>query len=87
MVSCQALLDELAASGYLESPPEQYIPITNLEALRGAGIEYPNTVNSWRWIYRRRHESGLADSFRTVGRRVLVNPSRFLELTHDRAAK
>jgi len=56
----------------------ELIPLTDIEALRGAGIAYPTTVDGWRWLYRMRAERGLERAFRTVGRRVLVDVPNYL---------
>ncbi len=55
------------------------IPINNPAATMAAGIAYPNSENGWRWLYRRRHERGLANCFIRVGRRVLVDPQAYLD--------
>jgi len=54
------------------------VPLTDIESLRAAGVAYPSTVHSWRWLYRHREERGLAGAFRRVGRRVLVDVPAFL---------
>jgi hypothetical protein len=54
------------------------IPMTDIEALRAAGISYPQSVNAWRWLYRNRHERGVAGAFRRVGRRIVVDAPAFL---------
>jgi len=56
------------------------IPLTDLEGLRAAGIVYPKTVHAWRWLFRHRHERGLADAFPRIGDRILVDVARFVEL-------
>jgi hypothetical protein len=56
------------------------IPLTDPESLRAAGIVYPSTVHAWRWLYRHRHERGLDDAFRRVGRRILLDAVRYVEL-------
>jgi hypothetical protein len=78
--ACQSALGDLQDHNGPVDRPLQFIPITDLDALRTAGILYPATVHGWRWIYRVRHERGLADAFRRIGRRVVVNPARFAEL-------
>ena len=55
------------------------VPITNIEALRRAGIEYPATVDAWRWAYRRRHENGLADAIKKKNGRIVVDVPAYLE--------
>ena len=70
------------------------VELTNLAALQAAGIHYPRTVHAWRWLFRCRKERGLELAFIRVGRRVLVDPPRYLELirsptpshTNDRRA-
>jgi hypothetical protein len=54
------------------------VPLTDIDALRAAGVAYPSTVYSWRWLYRHREERGLACAFRRVGRRVLVDVPAYL---------
>lgn len=56
------------------------IPMTDLSALRSAGVFYPHTQQSWRWLYRCRAERGLNDAFVRVGRRILVDVSMYLAL-------
>jgi hypothetical protein len=57
------------------------IPITDLEALKAAGLLYPATVDAWRWAYRRRKERGLSEAFVKFGSRILVDVTRFANLT------
>jgi hypothetical protein len=59
--------------------PRELIPLTDLASLSAAGISYPNTVHSWRWLFRCRHERGLADAFHRIGRRIVVDPARYVE--------
>ena len=61
------------------------IPLTDLESLRAAGIVYPKTVHAWRWLFRHRHERGLNDAFRRVGRRILLDVTRYVELVRGGA--
>lgn len=60
------------------------VALTDVAGLRAAGITYPHTVHAWRWLYR--HERGLADAFRRIGRRIVVDPERYFELVRQRAA-
>jgi transposase-like protein len=62
------------------------IALNDIEGLRAAGITYPGTLNAWRWLYRHRHERGLADAFRRIGRRIVVDPERYVELVRQRRA-
>jgi hypothetical protein len=55
------------------------IPIIEGDLLLAAGIAYPSTVDSWRWLYRNRHDRGLDEAFRRVGRRILVDVPVYLE--------
>lgn len=64
-----------------------FVALTDLPNLRAAGITYPSTVHGWRWLFRRRHERGLDDAFRRVGRRILVDPQRYRELIRAGAGK
>ena len=57
-----------------------FVALTDLASLRAAGIAYPSTIHGWRWLYRHRHERGLDDAFRRVGRRIVVDPERYREL-------
>lgn len=47
------------------------IPIGDIPALRQAGVHYPSTPESWRWLYRTRAERGVAEAFLRCGRRIL----------------
>ncbi len=58
--------------------PPTLVPLTDLESLRAAGIQYPETVDGWRWLYRVRAERGMERAFRRVGRRVLVDVPAYL---------
>jgi len=49
-----------------------------------AGITYPGTLHAWRWLYRHRHERGLADAFRRIGRRIVVDPEHYVKLVRQR---
>ncbi len=54
------------------------IPLTDLVALKAAGIIYPKTIDGWRWLFRKRYERGLDRAFHRVGRRVLVDAPAYL---------
>lgn len=62
-----------------------FVALTDLTNLRAAGIAYPSTVHGWRWLFRHRHERGLEDAFRRIGRRIVVDPQRYRELVRDSA--
>jgi len=62
------------------SATPSFIALTDLENLLAAGIVYPSTVHAWRWLFRHRHERGLEDAFRRVGRRIVVDAERYQEL-------
>ncbi len=62
------------------------VALTDTAGLRATGITYPGTLHAWRWLYRHRHERGLADAFRRIGRRIVVDPERYVELIRQRAA-
>lgn len=66
-------------------PQPTLVPMTDLASLRAGGIEYPNTVDSWRWLFRCRAERGLERAFRRVGRRVLVDIPAYLEAVRGNA--
>ena len=57
-----------------------FVALTDLKNLRAAGIAYPSTIHGWRWLFRHRHERGLDDAFRRIGRRIVVDPERYREL-------
>ena len=54
--------------------------MTDDRALREAGVHYPVTAESWRWLFRTRRERGVEEAFMRVGRRILVDTDRLLEL-------
>ncbi|MDA8248701.1 MAG: hypothetical protein M0Z28_05925 [Rhodospirillales bacterium] len=56
------------------------IPMTDGPALAAARVHYPSTLESWRWLYRQRRERGVEEAFVRVGRRILVDTDRLLEL-------
>jgi len=60
------------------------IPLTDLANLRAAGIAYPSTEHGWRWLYRHRHVRGLEDAFHRIGRRIVLDPVRYIELVRER---
>ena len=62
-----------------------FVALTDLTNLRAAGIAYPSTIHGWRWLFRHRHERGLDDAFRRIGRRIVVDPQRYRELIRDSA--
>ena len=62
-----------------------FIALTDLSNLRAAGIAYPSTIPGWRWLFRHRHERGLQDAFRRIGRRIVVDPQRYKELVRESA--
>lgn len=63
------------------------VPLTEMPARKGeTGIGYPDTVDGWRWLYRQRHERGMAAAFLRQGRRVLVDVPRYLELIRSQSA-
>jgi len=62
------------------------IPITKTEDIRAAGVDYPTTVDGWRWLYRKRSERGLEQVFKRVGRRVLLDVPAYLEAVRKSSA-
>jgi len=60
------------------------VALTDTSGLRASGITYPGTLHAWRWLYRHRHERGLADAFRRIRRRIVVDPERYVELVRQR---
>ena len=69
-----------AASAEEHMTVPTFVALTDLTNLRAAGIAYPSTVHGWRWLFRHRHERGLGDAFRRIGRRIVVDPQRYREL-------
>jgi hypothetical protein len=59
------------------------VPLTDINSLSAAGIEYPKTVDGWRWLYRVRAERGMERAFRRVGRRVLVDVPAYLAAVRE----
>lgn len=57
----------------------ELIPITDQRSIEAAGIAYPRSEWGWRWVYRHRETNGHANSFRKLGRRILVSVPDFLE--------
>ncbi len=57
------------------------VPLNDIEGLREGGVGYPESIDGWRWLYRCRHERGLASAFVKLGRRVLVDVPTFIELS------
>jgi hypothetical protein len=56
---------------------DQLIPMTDVEALKAAGIHHPATENAWRWCFRHRHARGLDCAFKRNGRRIVVDVDAF----------
>jgi hypothetical protein len=61
------------------------VPITDINALKAAGIHYPATVEGWRWAYRMRTDRGLDHAFIRHGRRVLVDIPAYLKAVRTQA--
>lgn len=61
---------------------QQLIALTEPDELKAAGIPF-RTTDAARWAYRKRHETGLADAFVRLGRRVYVDPERFHALARQ----
>jgi hypothetical protein len=59
------------------------IPITDVEALKAAGIHHPGSENAWRWCFRHRHARGLDYAFKRNGRRILVDVDAFKAAIRD----
>ena len=49
------------------------ISMTDVEALKAAGIHYPATESAWRRCVRRRHVCGLENAYKRSGRRTVVD--------------
>ena len=62
------------------------VAMSDTDTLKAAGIRYPTTKCGWQWLYRRRHERGVADAFIRSGRRILVHVPRYIELACGSAA-
>jgi hypothetical protein len=63
----------------MECDMQQLIPLTRPAELKAAGIPF-ETEDSARWAFRRRHDTGLASAFVTIGRRIYLDPAKFHEL-------
>jgi hypothetical protein len=61
--------------------------MNDAEALAAAGIHWPKSIDSWRWLYRHREARGMAGAFRKVGGRVLVDVRAFKELAGKKARR
>lgn len=61
------------------------VPITDLDAIRAAGVHYPETVDGWRWLYRQRAERRLEHVFPRLGRRVMVDIPAYVEALRQQA--
>ena len=61
------------------------VPLTDLDALREAGIHYPSSIHGWRWAYRNRKERGLETAFIRQGRRILVDVPAYLDAVRSKA--
>ncbi len=59
------------------------IPMHDIDALREAGVHYPATPESWRWLFRTRAERGVEAAFIRCGRRILVDTDRLLALMRE----
>lgn len=59
------------------------IPMHDIDALREAGVHYPATPESWRWLFRTRSERGVEDAFCRCGRRILVDTEVLLSLMRE----
>jgi hypothetical protein len=70
----------------VEIGPAALLELSDLAGQRAAGIGYPTTVNAWRWLYRKRRERGLENAFRTIGRRVLLDPQAYLSAVREQPA-
>ena len=62
------------------------VALTDLPALRAAGANYPETVDGWRWLFRRRRERGLETAFKRCGRRILIDVPAYLEALRQKSA-
>lgn len=58
----------------------ELIEFGQVDELKKIGIMYPNTVCQLQWMFRRRHENGLAEAFAEVGGRKLFKPKKYLEI-------
>lgn len=64
---------------------QQLIPLTSVERMQAAGLPFA-TVDSARWAFRRREETGTAGAFIRYGRRVYIDPAKFHELVRRQNA-
>lgn len=63
-----------------------FVPITDIKALRAAGILSPATIDGWRWLFRKRKERGLARAFRRNGRKIEVDVPAYIEAKRQQPA-
>jgi hypothetical protein len=56
------------------------VPITKPEIWRAAGVHYPETADQARWMYRQRHQNGLAEAFIEKNGRVCLDVERYVTL-------
>lgn len=54
--------------------------------LKNDGIHYPSTTHQLYWMFRRRHENGLADAFVVVNGRNCFLPQRYLQIVAGKSA-
>ncbi len=64
---------------------QQLIPLTDPAKMQVAGLPFETTYSA-RWCARRAHETGLADAFIKIGRRIYIDPEKFHELVRRRHA-
>jgi hypothetical protein len=57
----------------LSNSKPRIVPLTDIEAIRAAGVLYPATVDGWRWLYRQRAARGMTHVFLRVGRRIMID--------------
>ena len=74
----------MAATGrHMWRPVMALIPLTDQRGLTDAGIAYPSTTESWRWLFRHRLERGVEAAFLRCGRRILVDTEVLLSLMRE----
>src|SRR5262245_5759119 len=82
--TCLTKSSDLASAGELPMT-DLLIPMTDVDALKAAGIHYPATEYGWRWCFRHRHVRGLDNAFKRNGRRIVVDVEAFKAAVRNRA--
>jgi hypothetical protein len=62
--------------------PRLILPV-DLESLCAPAMTYPRAVYGWQSLFCRRYARGLADAFRRIEQRIVLNPTRYIDLVHQ----